>query len=273
MYQKRIIILFFLLLFRQLVYCQDCDRIDTISLFEVNKLNVELKKGEILSKVIDTIKSSRIYNEFAWHIVENNDSVNQEIHFQLLLDQSYFCYDWCLNERNIFSIELSKYDSIFFEGKFMNNFDSLNKQIIEFITNPKDNPNLPRKRIKYINFLDTVLITNHLFQISAQMIKDSIGIHSSLENLNFILNKVLKNYLFIWNELAKEKWNLTFEKLDYFKKMAILDYYPINIWIFPNRGRISPPPPPPINYHQDYLIDSILKSYKIEINEDLIIYR
>jgi len=261
-------ILIILLPFSKLLtYSQDCDRIDTLFLFESNSFEKELKKGEILSKIVDTIKSEATYNEFAWRIEETVDSISQKINVQLLLDQSYYCYDWSIKEQNIFAIELSRFDSIFVEGTYTNKIDTLDKSIIEFITNPEDKPNLPQKRLKYINFFDTVLITRHEFLIIAVMVADSNGVSSSWDKLNSLINKILICYLELRNDLAIETWKMPYKKLEFDKRVSITKYYPINLWIFPNRERVKPPPPPPYEQTEQYIIDSITNSYLKELEE------
>ena len=257
----------FLLFIVQCVFSQDCSRIDTVNLFEMTKLKHELKRGDILSKVVDTIESNTIYNEFAWRIIEYIDSVNQQTHYQLLLDQSYFCYVYSIREGNIFAIELSRYDSVFIEGKYTDGIDTLDRLMHEFVTNPEDKPNLPQKRFKYITYFDTLLITNHGFYINAVMVPDSNGVCSSWDKLNSLINKILNCYSVLRNELAIEKWGVSFVKLDFNRKVAILEYYPINIWIFPNRERMKPPPPPPYEKTEEYIIDSITKIYCDEFSE------
>jgi hypothetical protein len=238
----------------------DCNRTDTISLFAITKIKPELKNGDILSDVVDTIESADYYTEFVWSIIEYIDTVGQQIYFQLLLDQSYFCHDYSIKARNIFAIELSKYDSVFIEGAFTNNIDTLDNIIEDFIINPNNKPELPAKKIKKIKYFDTVLVTNHAFFINSVMVPDSNGICSSWDKLNPLINKIVACYYDLRNDLAEYKFDEPFEKLEFNKKIAILEYYPIRILLFPNR-EILKIPPPPLKETEDYLIDSIIDIY------------
>jgi hypothetical protein len=261
---KYVLISFFLF-FYQLGFSQDCYRIDTIFLFESTAFEKELKKGEILSKIVDTIETKNIYTEFAWRIEEFIDTINRQINIQLLLDQTYFCYDYDIKLRNIYFIELSKYDSIFIDRIFINNIDTLDKSIFEFIKNPTDDLNLPEKRVEFINYFGKVCITKHAFMIYSVMIADSNGVSSSWAKLNPLINKILNCYLILRNELAIETWGVVYEELDFEKKASISKYYPINIWIFPNFKLIEPPPPPPYEQTEQYKIDSMVNSYFKEL--------
>lgn len=267
----RIIIGFISLLFiSNTIFGQFSVKYDTIQLFESSKLKEELRKGEIFKNIIDTIKSDQIYNDFVWVLNEKIDEVNQQIYFQLVLDQGIFLDDYCIKERNIFFIELSKFDSVFVEGKFTNRIDTFGEVICEFIGNPEMKETLPEKKLKIIKYFDTVEVSKQMFEINAVMIADSMNNKSSWTTQNEIINMILKSYSEIRDELSKSEWNKTFQKLDFEKQVAIIQYYPINFWIFQNRPRLLPPPPPPYEFSEEYILDSINNYYREKAIEELL---
>lgn len=243
-------------------FSQDCDRIDSVFLFESRIIDQKLKDGELLSDITDTIdENSQYYKDFAWRIVESIDTINKDINLELLFDQRHFCDEHSIRIRNIYWIIVNKHDSVLINGNYTNNTDTLDYSIREFIMNPNDKVSLPQKQEVFIIFFDTISITKHEFVFNGMMIPDSAGLSSSWTDLNRLIDKVVTEYMTLRNELAQKKWTTTYSDLDFDKRVAISKYYPFNILIFPHVEPIKPPPPPPYETTDKYKLDSITNYY------------
>lgn len=254
----------FLFIFFQFstAFGQDCNRIDSVFLFESRNIDYKLIEGGILSEITDAISAnSEYYEDFAWRIVESIDTSNEKINLELLFDQSYFCYEYSIRIRNIYWIIVDKHDSVFVRDNYTNNTDTLDSSIREFITNPNDKVDLPQKREVFIDYFDTIKITKHQFILNGMMIPDSAGLSSSWTDLNRLIDIVVKGYMALRNELAQKTWTMPYYDLDFDKKVAISKYYPFNILIFPHVEPIKPPPPPPYKTTEEYKLDSIKNYY------------
>lgn len=268
---KNLFGLIIFLFISNLTFGQHFEKTDSITLFESVQIEKEIKKGNILGNIIDTISTDKVYTDYAWTFNEKVDYENKQIDFQLLLSQEIFGIHRCIiRERNIYFIELSKYDSIFAEGKYTNKPDSLLYSMTKFIKNEDFCETLPQKRLKIIPYFDSVELTKHHFEIISVMVADSSGTKSSWKTLNQLINVILKSYIEVRNELSIKEWNKPYRKLKFEQQVAIINHYPINLWIYLNRHRVIPPPPPPYEMTEEYILDSLTKYYQKKAIEEIL---
>jgi hypothetical protein len=254
----------FIFLFFQFssAFSQDCNRIDSVFLFESKNIDYKLIEGGLLSEITVTISAnSEYYEDFAWRIVESIDTINEKINLELLFDQQHFCYEYSIRIRNMYWVIVNKHDSVLINGDYSNNTDTLDSSIRQFITNPNDKSDLPQKKEIFINYFDTITITNHEFILNGMMIPDSAGLCSSWTKLNRLIDIVLAGYMALRNELAQKTWTTSYSDLDFDKRVSISKYYPFNIFIFPHVEPVKPPPPPPNWMSEEYKLDSIKNFY------------
>jgi hypothetical protein len=255
---SKTILTLYLILNLQIAYCQEYSKLDTIITFESNSIENGLEIAKIIAQIADTIDSNTDNRKLVWTINENIDTVNKIIEFQLLFDQQNDFFN--CNVYNVFSIELSRYDSIIVEGLYTNRIDTLEKSISEFIKFDHNNF-LQEKENKQAIHLDNKSITRNEFFIGIEIIADSNGVRSSLEIFDNIISKVLNCYVILRNEFVKNTWDVSYNALEFEKKSYISVNYPIILSIFPYKIFIKPPPPPPYEQTEQYKIDSMTNSY------------
>lgn len=215
---------------------------NTNVLFKTTSLKEKIEEGDVLSSFLDTISSKKMYVECFWTIEEVIDTVNQEINVQISVYDDYWGA-YSINYRNVFRIDITKNNNIYVNDSINQKFDSLLNDFRTFIVNPEDDDNLPQKKKVIIPHFDTVLLTKHAFLISTVFVEDENGIKTSFQSLNSVCNVILQNYLDLRNDLSQFEWNKSFHELSFENKIAIIHYFPLRIWIYPNRPRIPPPPP------------------------------
>lgn len=204
------------------------------------QLSKETRKSKIFRNIVDTIKTGS-FKDYWWSLHEEINYSNQTIDFELVLHENEYGVDYKIKERNIFSIQLSKYDSVYVEGRLTNQSNSIQDSLNLFILNPYNSDFLPEKRLFVLPHFDSVFLTKQIIEIKAEMIADLNGFKSSWGKLERILNSVLKTYSGLRNDLAKSEWNKSFKNLSFNKQIAVMQYYPIKIEIHPNSPRILPP--------------------------------
>ncbi len=213
--------------------------------------------------VTEMIVDSLIDNsDFVISTIDVIDSANNQIRLGFYLD-SLFWEDFCIKERNIFAIYINKYDSLLAEGEIVHSDDSLQRQIIDYISNPFDKPHLPEKRIKRIDYFGEYAVSNQFFYLRAQMIPDTLGLSTSWKGFFQTFNLILDSYEILRDEISKAKFNQRFIDLELDKQIAVSEIFPIRIWIFLDYAFVPPPPPPPIP-HDDFFMEG----FEIEIDLD-----
>ena len=135
-----------------------------------------------------------------------------------------------------------------------------------FMTNPLDTWELPEKREKYIDLLDTVIVCHYGFFVDAQTIPDSLGNKTSWIKIKKAVNLITETIYSVRNEVSLTKWNKKYNQLELNQKIALSQYFPMYIWIHPNVHLVPPPPPPPPT---DQEIIDIIESN--EENDELIL--
>lgn len=239
-------------------------------LFELAQFEKQLEKPNLFSNITDSINSTSIFEDYIWHFSETIDTLSETISYSLTLENMMYLDDYCIKERNIYAIQLTKYDSVFIEGKYTSRTDTFGNSIKEFIVNPDFAENLPQKKWYRIEYFDSVFLTKQAFYIMAEMVKDSNGISSSWIEINEILKVVLRAYFNLRNDLAKSEWDKSFDELEFRNKIACIQYFPIRIEFHLNNPRLLPPLPPPYETTEEYQLDSINNYYRKKALEELI---
>lgn len=182
-----------------------------------------------------------------------------------------FWDDYDVWHRNSFMIEFTEFDSLYVERRETNLIDTFSNQMKEFVLNPLNKENLPQKKEYVLPFFDTVNLSKQGFYINAVMVPDSNNNRTSWQNVNKAVNVILQNYVTLRKNLAINTWGKEFENLEFEKQMAVSLYFPINIWIYPNRHRVKPPPPPePPRMTEEEILDSIMKQDNLKEIENII---
>lgn len=213
----------------------------------------------VTQMIVDSLKDN---SDFVISTIDVIDSANNQIRLGFYLD-SLFWENFCIKERNIFAIYINKYDNLLAEGEIIHSDDSLQRQIIDYISNPLDKPHLPEKRIKRIDYFGEYAVSNQFFYLRAQMIPDSLGLSTSWKGLFQTFNLILGSYEILRDEISKAKFNQHFIDLELDEQIAVSKIFRIRIWIFLDYAFVPPPPPPPMP-HDDFFIED----FEIEIDLD-----
>lgn len=240
---------------------------------DIDRLNL----GELFTYYINTDNSGltdsieqRMYdsillnpNRFFYPLMEIDTNRN-EVSLQFGISEPEY-FDYSIKHRNVFAIEIDRQNIIKAKGLLISNFDSLDSDIREFMFNPMNEPHLPEKRLRVLEYFDTVYVCNAAFDIKAQTLPDSLGNKTSWKEIKMVVNHLQQTANLERDKLALSKWNKSFDSLELSQKVAVCKYIPILIWVYPHRELVPPPPPPPPTNQE--VID-IIES--IEIDEELI---
>lgn len=194
--------------------------------------------------------------------IEEVDSTDNELNFKFGIEDRDFV-NYSIKERNIFFILINRADSIKAERKLISSIDSLVPDFKNFMTNPMNTWELPEKREKYIELLDTVTVCHYAFFVDAQTIPDTLGNRTSWVQVKKAVNLITETIIAMRNEVSIFKWNKEYNQLKLNQKVALSQYFPILIWVHPNVEIIPPPPPPPDNFSTKEKFDSDKELTKI----------
>jgi len=197
--------------------------------------------------------------KYPMHILtahERFDTSENRIKIQFKLRKLYPNITFCFKYSNVYLIQIDQHSNIEIRSDkgytvdsmiIINDIDTINNYLREFILNPDNLPYLPQKNYKAIDLLDTALVSKQRIHLFTKMFPDSSGKHSSWIKLRNIINDLVKVYGKIRNDKAQEIWEMDFNMLDIDKQIAISELIPIRIWIYLNRNveRMPVPPPPP----------------------------
>ena len=246
-----------------IIGCKPEEKIDfdKLNLSELFTYYVNSNSTVELDSIEQRMYDSILINPYRFfYPIVKIDSNRNEVLLQFGISQPDYC-DYSIKERNVFSFEINRHDTIKAEGQVITNLDSLDYDIREYLTNPQNKEHLPEKTIEVIEYFDTVLVTKSAFGISAQTLPDSLDNKTSWKEIKNIINRIEKSTYSLRNEISLSKWNKNYEKLKLKQKVAVCDYLPIMIWIYPHR-ELNPPPPPPPPMSQEVI--GIIESSEID---------
>lgn len=220
------------------------------------------------TKFIDTISirlndSVKLYKENVLRLKENYDSINKELSIEFIKDLPFGCEDVKIKERNIFRILINKHDSILINGERFISIDSLKTDLIDYITNPLEDYDIPEKRLDSIEFIGEILITKYYVFIKAAMIPDSNNIHTTWGNLFHIANAYLLTVDKLRDDFSNVKWNMNFDDLSLNEKLSVIQVYPKKLEIGFNYHPI--PKPLPLTDEMNEIIENSITIDKEEL--------
>lgn len=141
-----------------------------------------------------------------------------------------------LRKRNIYLIEvgksstIKKNDSAVFE-KYLSE-----KNILEFLLNTNHKDHHPEKKRIHIDYFDSVLVSKGGFIINANILSDSIN-NTSWYQIKRAINQIKKVNQALMDTISINKWSIQYAHLPLNKKLAVSKYFPLSIWVFPNRPK------------------------------------
>lgn len=126
-----------------------------------------------------------------------------------------------IKERNVFVVLVNSNDQILVENEYAT-IGEIREKAKEFMANPYDDPNLPEKTPKEVQFFGEVPITKGVISLQNH-VGTSYGTYIAVQNeLVAAINELR-------DELAKSKFGKPFEKLDKDQKTAVQEVYPSRI--------------------------------------------
>lgn len=123
-----------------------------------------------------------------------------------------------VKERNIFVVKINKFDQLLVEGEQMD-IHQLRERAREFIANPQDKDDLPRKDWKNINYFGKVYVPVNPI-ISLQNDRGT-----SYETYIMVQNELLAAKNELRDELAGQQFNKKFDDLEEEQQKAVKSYY------------------------------------------------
>ena len=126
-----------------------------------------------------------------------------------------------IKERNVFVVLVNSNDQILVENEYAT-IGEIRGKAKEFMANPYDDPNLPEKTPKEIQFFGEIPVTKGVISLQNH-VGTSYGTYIAVQNeLVAAINELR-------DELAKSKFGKPFEKLDKDQKSAVQEVYPSRI--------------------------------------------
>lgn len=127
-----------------------------------------------------------------------------------------------IKQRNILTVLINSNNQLLVGGEQMN-VDKLRERAKEFIANKEDLPNLPERFATEVEFFGTYPVTK--FHVISLQNDRSTEYQAYIE----VQNELVAAYNELRNELAKAKFNKTFEELGEAEQKAIQTIYPQKI--------------------------------------------
>lgn len=126
------------------------------------------------------------------------------------------------NQRNIFEVLVNSQNMLLVEGK-EGDLLTLKDETKNFFLNPDDDPNLPEKKLEFIELLGNVYVSKGVISL-----KNDRG--TSYETYIKVQNELTKAFQEMRDELSTEKFGTKYDKLvDPLKQEAIQAVIPIAI--------------------------------------------
>ncbi|MDO4673084.1 ExbD/TolR family protein [Falsiporphyromonas endometrii] len=138
-----------------------------------------------------------------------------------------------INDRNILRLLVNRQDKIVVfhrngggagDQTIPVRLDELKDVVVNFITNPKDDPALPEKEVREVPYLGNLKLTTSSYAIS---LKNEV--ETSYQMYINVQNELLKAYNEVWNNFAQEKFHQKFDDLSPAKQKAVVEAYPMHI--------------------------------------------
>ncbi|WP_339735609.1 biopolymer transporter ExbD [uncultured Sunxiuqinia sp.] len=126
-----------------------------------------------------------------------------------------------IKERNVFVVLVNANNQLLVEGE-VSRVEDLREKAKEFMANPYNEENLPEKEVKDIDFFGEVEVTKGVISLRND-VGTQYGTYIAVQNeLVGAINELRE-------ELAKQKFGKSYEKLDRDQQGAIRDIYPSRI--------------------------------------------
>lgn len=126
-----------------------------------------------------------------------------------------------IKERNVFVVLVNANNQLLVEGE-LTDIDDLREKAKEFMANPYNDENLPEKKVENIDFFGPVEVTKGVISLRND-VGTQYGTYIAVQNeLVGAINELRE-------ELAKQKFGKSYEKLDSDQQDAIKDIYPSRI--------------------------------------------
>lgn len=126
-----------------------------------------------------------------------------------------------IKERNVFVVLINKNDQLLVEGEMMHISD-LKQAAKEFIANPSDDPKLPEKDIKEIEFFGNYAVSKQVISLQNDR-GTSYGMYVKVQD------ELAAAYNELRNELSMRKWNKRYNDLEKEQQEAVRAIYPQKI--------------------------------------------
>lgn len=126
-----------------------------------------------------------------------------------------------IKERNVFVVLVNANNQLLVEGELMQ-VNNLRERAKEFMENPANDPNLPEKQVKNVEFFGEVEITKGVISLQND-VGTQYGTYIAVQNeLVGAINELRE-------ELAKKKFGKAYKNLDREQQKAVQEIYPSRI--------------------------------------------
>ncbi len=126
-----------------------------------------------------------------------------------------------IKERNVFVVLVNANNQLLVEGE-PSRVEDLRDKAKEFMANPYNEENLPEKEIKNIDFFGEVEVTKGVISL-----RNDVG--TQYGTYIAVQNELVGAINDLRDELAKQKFGKSYEKLDRDQQGAVRDVYPSRI--------------------------------------------
>jgi biopolymer transport protein ExbD len=126
-----------------------------------------------------------------------------------------------IKERNVFVVLVNANNQLLVEGE-VSRVEDLREKAKEFMANPYNEENLPEKEVKDIDFFGEVEVTKGVISL-----RNDVG--TQYGTYIAVQNELVGAINDLREELAKQKFGKSYEKLDRDQQGAIRDIYPSRI--------------------------------------------
>lgn len=126
-----------------------------------------------------------------------------------------------IKERNVFVVLVNANNQLLVEGE-PSRVEDLREKAKEFMANPYNEENLPEKEVKNIDFFGEVEVTKGVISL-----RNDVG--TQYGTYIAVQNELVGAINDLREELAKQKFGKSYEKLDRDQQGAVRDVYPSRI--------------------------------------------
>ncbi len=126
-----------------------------------------------------------------------------------------------IKERNVFVVLVNANNQLLVEGE-VSRVEDLREKAKEFMANPYNEENLPEKEVKEIDFFGPVEVTKGVISL-----RNDVG--TQYGTYIAVQNELVGAINDLREELAKQKFGKSYEKLDRDQQGAVRDIYPSRI--------------------------------------------